>query len=212
MKLPVVIPDHAEVISAIGDALSHVRTERERAMISPSAADVEGLIGEVEADAVAAGASAASLETRVEHLTDRDAVRVTCTGSVGLSSGAMPGRASLAQTDADALVRSRGLATPAHAVGSFWLGADSDRRRVMVFDRYGDVVLDAGGDAVPAGAPADILDEALRSGAGSLRAAPDVWVVSGTRVVQVPDADLATLSQSVATYAQAGATMIIGRE
>ncbi|MDT4916927.1 MAG: N-methylhydantoinase, partial [Pseudonocardiales bacterium] len=73
MGLPLAVPEHAEVISAIGDALSHVRAEREIAMIAPTAAELAAVIAEVEADAVAAGAAQSSLEARVEHLADRSA-------------------------------------------------------------------------------------------------------------------------------------------
>ncbi len=92
MGLDIVVPAKAEVISAVGDALSLVRAERERTFDKPSPADIERLVTEVEGEAIAAGASASSIDVRVEHLAERSAVRVVVTGAVGLSSGAMPGR------------------------------------------------------------------------------------------------------------------------
>src|SRR4029079_16085059 len=75
MGLEVVVPAHAEVSSAVGDALSLIRAERERTFAQPSSEAAAVLVAEVEAEAIAAGANAASLDVRVEHITDRSAIR-----------------------------------------------------------------------------------------------------------------------------------------
>ncbi|HUR75172.1 MAG TPA: hydantoinase/oxoprolinase family protein, partial [Sporichthya sp.] len=96
MGVGIIVPPRAEVISAVGDALSLIRAERERTFATNSstdnAAELALLVAEVEAEAVRAGAGPASLDVRVEHIPERGAVRVTATGAVGLASEAVPGR------------------------------------------------------------------------------------------------------------------------
>lgn len=216
MGLHVVVPEHAEVISAIGDALSLVRTERERAFAHATPADTQALIAESEAEAIEAGATAASLEIRVEHLADRGAVRVTCTGAIGLVSGAVPGRAPASATTVAAAAARRGRPAPApRPIGRFWLSELEDERRVVVLDRYADVVVEVRGETLPdtvdAAAVAAALNRNTRR-AGSMTAPPDVWVVSGARFVQVPDPDVSAILDTVASFTPAPTTLIIGRE
>ena len=49
-------------------------------------------MADVEAEVVAAGASPASVEVRVEEVPERSTLRAVAVGSVGLASGATPGR------------------------------------------------------------------------------------------------------------------------
>jgi hypothetical protein len=211
MGLPLVVPEHAEVISAIGDALSHVRAEREVAMIAPTAAELDTLIAEVEADAVTAGAAQSSLEARVEHLADRSAVRVTVTGTIGLSSGAMPGREPVDRPAADAVLEAIGSSTLARPVGRFWIGTDPGRPRVVLLDRYGDVVLDVTGTDLPADASAGAVDEALGRATSRMRT-PEAWLVAGSRVVQIPEPDASAVSRAAADHVGTDAVIIIGQE
>ena len=69
MGLDIVVPAKAEVISAVGDALSLVRAERERTLERrerrrPSSNSWR----KSKREALAAGAAASSLDVRVEHL------------------------------------------------------------------------------------------------------------------------------------------------
>src|SRR5258705_11232641 len=155
MAFEIIVPPNAEVISAIGDALSLVRAERERTFSEPTPADTRRLIAEVEDEAVRAGASAADLDVRVEHNAQRSAVRVTVTGAVGLSAGAVPGRQPATPEDAAAAAHERGFGEVL-PVGQFWMATRRDRSpRVAIFDRYADVVIDVAGEALD-GAAADL--------------------------------------------------------
>src|SRR4029078_4335993 len=95
MNLECFIPEHAEVISSIGDALSFVLVERERSVIDPTLADGEALAPPREEASLAAGAARNSIDVRVEYDREQSTLRASATGMVGLASGAMPGRARL---------------------------------------------------------------------------------------------------------------------
>ena len=218
MGLEVVVPENAEVISAIGDALSLIRVERERTFNAPTAADTQELIAEMEAEAIRAGAGGTTLDVRVEQIAERGAVRVTVTGAVGLDSGALPGRQPATATEIAAAAAARGYddATP---VGQYWLATRVDRgSRVAVFDYYGDLVVDLEGETLTlegatAGAVSDALDRRTKR-VGPMTIAPDVWIIGGARFLQVVD----TTPQSIVDTATAltgdgaPATVIIGRE
>jgi N-methylhydantoinase A/oxoprolinase/acetone carboxylase beta subunit len=218
MGLEIVIPPHAEVISAIGDALSLVRTERERTFTQPTAADTERLIAEAEAEAIAAGAGAASLEVRVEHVAARSSVRVMVTGAVGLSSGALPGREPATEAEVTAAAVAHGYpADPAPAPhGQFWLVTDAGR--VALFDRYADVVIDVAGETVRLdgdgiAALAAALGRRTRR-VGPVTIEPSAWLVSGPRLLQLPHPTPPSIVDAVGTLAAAGqtTTIVIGRE
>ena len=83
------IPQHAEVISSIGDALSLVRTEVERTLPKDPPADLmTSLQRAAEQQAVDAGAAPDSLQVTSEVVPERRAVRAVATGSVALETGA----------------------------------------------------------------------------------------------------------------------------
>jgi N-methylhydantoinase A/oxoprolinase/acetone carboxylase beta subunit len=218
MGLALTVPPHAEVISAIGDALSLVRAERERTFQEPTAAETEALIAEVEGEALRAGASAASLDVRVEHITDRGAVRVTVTGAVGLSSGAVPGRPVASTEEAEAAARQRGFPDPV-PTGRYWMATRSDGGgRIALFDQYADLVIDIQGEALPSqpspgpDAVAAAITRRTRR-VGPVTITPDAWVVSGSRFLQVPEARPDAILATAAAVAQdEPATIVIGRE
>ena len=152
MKLDIVVPESAEVISAIGDALSLVRAERERTFNQPTPAELQALVAEVEAEAILAGASASTLDVRVEQVVERGAVRVTVTGAVGLNSGAVPGRQPATRAEVSALATARQYADVA-PLGQYWFATRLDHGgNVAVFDLYGDLVIDVAGETVDASA------------------------------------------------------------
>ncbi len=183
MGLDVVVPERAEVISAVGDALSLIRAERERTLPEPTAADAEQLIAAAEAEAVAAGASPASLDVRVEHRPDKGALRVTVTGAVGLRSGALPGQDAAGREDAVAAAAERGY-DDVTEVDQYWVA--SRKGHVAVFDRYADLVIDVQGEVVARDDLAAALARLTRR-MGPVTIAPEAWVVDGARFVQVPD-------------------------
>ena len=208
------MPPAAEVISSVGDALSLVRVERERTFASAEGADVATLVADVEAEAVAAGASPASLDVQVQQMPSKGAVRVVATGAVALASGLVPGRAPVGAEAAAAAAGGAGFPAP-EQVGSYWLSRVGGER-VLLLDRFGDTVLDAKGEAVPV--PADPAEGtalvARLVGAhvrhmGPVRLAPTVWLVYGHRLTELSEAEQADPLRSLP--AGEAAVVIVGR-
>lgn len=199
MGMELTIPPHAEVISAVGDALSLIRAEREQPVAEGDEAALSALIVEVEAEAVSAGAAPGDLDVRVERLEDRSAVRVTVSGAVALATGAVPGRGPASEETLAALAAERGYPAPA-LEGAFWIGRREDH--VAVWDRHGDLVLDVTGEVVAGDLTAALVRRSRRI--GPMTAAPDAWVLAGSRAVQV---DPGTL-----TAVPADGLLILGRE
>jgi hypothetical protein len=186
--VPCAIPPDAEVISSVGDALSLVRAARERTIADPTAADVDALVADVEQEAVAAGAGPATIEVRVEYVADRKALRAVATGSIGLEAGALPGRAPLAEPAIQARATEQGFADAAPA-GAFWVATRDEK--VLVLDRFGDVVVDTEGEVVRAAAEGvardDVgaaIDRRTRT-VGPMSVTPSVWVLRGTRLTEL---------------------------
>ena len=211
MGLAVVVPDRAEVISAVGDALSLVRAERERTFARITPTDVRDLIADVEDEAVRAGAFEESLDIRVTQNAQRGAVRVTATGAVALASGALPGRAPATAEEAGRAAHRRGFATVAPA-GSHWVAVDGGR--VAMLDRYADVVIDVTGEALVAPNDDQIADAVRRHTrrSGPVASPPSAWVVTGRRLVELDTTDAAGHAAHVAALAvDDRPLLIIGR-
>lgn len=217
MGLEVVVPPKAEVISAVGDALSLIRAERERTFHEPTPEDTQRLIAEVEAEAVLAGAGASSLDVRVEHNPERGTMRVTVTGAVALSSGAVPGRPSATAEGATAAAIERDFPAPT-PVGQYWLAVASKKDpRVAVFDRFADLVVEVEGEAMPAAAATTDLAEVIARftrRVGPMTMTPSAWVICGARFLQVPDCSPDGIAATAAALAGPGAEpmVVIGRE
>jgi hypothetical protein len=87
---------------------------------------------------------------------------------------------------------------PPEAVGSYWLSRHAAGERVLLLDRFGDVVLDIKGEAaaVTAGAPDDAA-RVQRLVAGQVRhmgpvtLAPTVWLVAGHRLTELSETEQA---------------------
>jgi hypothetical protein len=209
------VPPAAEVISSVGDALSLVRVERERTFASDEAADVAGLVADVEAEAVAAGAAPASLDVQVHQIPSKGAVRVVATGAVALASGLVPGRAPVGTLEASDAAAQIGFPTP-EPVGSYWLARHPAGARVLLLDRFGDVVLDVKGEAAPVsseGSDGHRLVERLVAGQvrhmGPVTLSPTVWLVVGHRLTELSEAEQSNLSRHLP--AGNGAVVIVGR-
>jgi hypothetical protein len=218
MNLEIVVPERAEVISAIGDALSLIRAEREQTFERPTAADTQALIADVEDEAIRAGAAASSLDVRVEHIAERGAVRVTVTGAVGLNSGALPGRAP-ATEQALRDVAARRNYDSLSRFGQYWLARTSrGDDRVAVFDVYGDLVIDVRGETLDAStgdiAAIEAALERRTRRVGPVTIDPDVWIVGGARFLQATDTHATAVREAAQTLTGAGeaTTIIIGRE
>ncbi|MCL4291998.1 MAG: methylhydantoinase [Acidimicrobiia bacterium] len=218
LGLDCVVPDGAEVISSIGDALSLVRAERERSTESAAPADFDALVAEVEQEAVASGASPASLEVRVDYVADRKVLRAVAQGSVGLESGARPGREALDREALEAVLESH-RAGPPEPVGAYWVapGRPEADGRVVVLDRFGDLVLDVHGEHL-APDPTAVSDAVARHTRqrGPMAITPSVWVLSGTRLTEAAGDDLAAAAVAIARSATertgSSAAVVVGRE
>lgn len=216
LGLECVVPPDAEVISSIGDALSLVRAARERTVVDPTAADVDALIAEVEIEAVSAGAGPASLEVRVEYVADRKALRAVATGSIGLEAGAVPGRRPAAADTVTARAANYGCDAP-RELGAFWIASGKDR--VVIFDRFGDVVVKAAGEViVPNGSGASGLRDAVAQAVeehtrtvGPMRVSPSVWVVRPMRLTELASGDLVDATVALADAGE-DAAIVVGRE
>jgi hypothetical protein len=220
LGIPVHVPELAEVISAVGDALSLVRVERERSITAPTAADQAALARDAEDAAIAAGADAASVDVRVELDDERSALRAIATGMVGLESGALPGRPPIDAERATRLAAEHGAPVPI-AVGRFWVASGPedlpvDRRPTLVLDRFGDpVAFGSGGVLVLTGAAsapgaASLVEQSTRR-RGPITTLPTTWLVQGNRATQVPPSELAaSVTDTDLTQGDAVAVVLCG--
>jgi hypothetical protein len=206
------IPPGAEVISSMGDALSLVRAERERTVARATPAEVDALIAEVEAEALAAGAAPTSLQVQVSQIGDRGAIRAVAVGALVLGSGVVPGRPPLNREEIVDVVRAAGGSGSADPVGRFWLSSLDGR--VLLLDRFGDTALDVRGEAILVN---DTAGEPLRTAIGSVisrhvrhvgpvTVQPTVWVVQDGRIRELADPDAI-----VDTLGAGAAAVIVGR-
>jgi N-methylhydantoinase A/oxoprolinase/acetone carboxylase beta subunit len=205
------VPPHAEVISSMGDALSLVRAERERTVSRPSPAEVDALIAEVEAEALAAGASPTSLQVQVSQVGERGAIRAVAVGALVLGSGVVPGRPPLSREAIVEVARAAGASAQVDPVGRFWLSRVNGR--VLLLDRFGDPALDVQGEAILMG---DTAGEPLRAAIGSVvsrhvrhvgpvTVQPTAWVVQQGRIQELADPEAIE-----ATVGAGAAAVIVG--
>lgn len=197
---PIEIPDRAEVISSIGDALSLLRAERERTMSPIDPIAVDAMMTDVYDEVVAAGASPATVEIRVEEVAERSLVRAVATGAVGLSAGALPGRGVV---DGARLAALHPDLTAFSPVGSYWVAERADT--VHVLDRYGDEVQTVRGRRVPESGLAEAI-ESLTRYRGPMTLRPSVWIIDGVRIVE-----LATFDPAANPYAGRPVHYLVGR-
>jgi N-methylhydantoinase A/oxoprolinase/acetone carboxylase beta subunit len=206
------VPPHAEVISSMGDALSLVRAERERTVSRASSAEVDALIAEVEAEALAAGASPHSLQIQVTQVGERGTVRAVAVGALVLGSGVIPGRPPLSRDAIVEVARAAGASAQVDPVGRFWLSRLDGR--VLLLDRFGDPALDVQGEAILVN---ETAGEPLRAAIGSVvsrhvrhvgpvTVQPTTWVVQQGRIQELADPDAIE-----ATVGADAAAVIVGR-
>jgi len=143
-------------------------------------------------------------------------VRVTVTGAVGLQSGAVPGRPLATEAAITDLAAERSYPSPT-ALGQFWVARqDQPASRVIVYDRYGDIVIDVAGE-VADGHDAETLAATIKRRTrqmGPVTVGPDAWILSGTRIIQVESTELDTIGGQLERTTSAGVSplLIIGRE
>jgi N-methylhydantoinase A len=216
MGLECLVPDGAEVISSIGDALSLVRAERELAARAPTPEAVQTLTAQARDAAIAAGAAPGSVDVRIEHSPERAALRAIATGAVGLHAGALPGRSQIdAGEAAEILARERCQGDP-RSVGSFWIGeVNSGADRVIVLDRFGDAVVDTKGDLVEVDGE---LDGSVRGVVtrntrrmGPVTVMPTVWVIHSDSLVEIATGDVTSTAETLAAGSEGPCVILVGR-
>ncbi len=198
---PIVIPEHAEVISSIGDALSLIRAERERTVAKLDSATLDAMMAEVEAEVINAGASPASVEVRVEEVAERSTVRAIATGAVGLSAGALPGRHEVAVGD----VAADAAGARVDAIGAYFV--ISNDTAIAVRDRYGDDVIAIEGERAVAESLAETIERLTRY-RGPVTLRPTVWIIDGSRLIE-----LTGVGTNMEPYAgRNDVTFLVGRQ
>jgi N-methylhydantoinase A len=200
LGLDCVVPELAEVISAVGDALSLVRVERERSVPAGQVVDGAELARSAEEGCIDAGADPASVDVRVELDEDGLTLRAIATGMVGLEAGALPGRAPVSDAEVAELLHDQPVG-PAWRIGRYWVAsgdavADGGLALQVVLDRLGDSVASGTGGLqridADAGRRRDQVADAVALVArctrkrGPVTVDPVAWLVQGNRAVQVP--------------------------
>jgi hypothetical protein len=214
LGLDCTIPADAEIISAIGDALSLVRAERERTLARPTTADSDDLIAQVHAEATAAGAAPDSVQVELSHDAERGALRAVAVGALTLASGAVPGRPERDTEQIAEIARRTLHGIAMRPVGRYWVGSHASSGRVLLLDRFGDTVLNVRGDVIWLdGVGSDALGElrAVRDRhtrhAGPVTFAPTTWLVAGTTIRQLTEDDAASAMRDTRP-----AAVVVGRE
>jgi N-methylhydantoinase A len=186
------IPPDAEVISSVGDALSMVRIELERTLVNPDGAAIEALHRSAQEAALDAGAAPGTVQLESEAVPERGALRVVAYGSLALEA-----RENHEHVDATAeqqiarQVLGREFSfvarTPYYSV---YCNGKASRRRFIVMDRTGSVVVDAQGTALT-GTGAEVaaaLEERVPAQTryfGPLKVAPAVRVIRGRQLIDL---------------------------
>jgi N-methylhydantoinase A len=198
LGLPWRIPEDAEVVSSIGDALSLVRVEIERSVARATAETVARVAREAEEAAVAAGADPATVEVETEAVPDRGAIRAVALASAAAGGAAEGGAGSegerLPEDLLAAVARDALGAEPEHLAdtsGYCVFRARAGRGdRFLVLDRRGAVAARGEGVAL-AGPGAEVARRLSAELArrtrhlGPFAVAPAVRIVRGRRLVDL---------------------------
>ncbi len=194
---PLVSPEHPEVLSSIGAALSLVRAEATRHASGPADTLVASHAAERACVDAGAAPQTVTIETTYDHR--ERLVRAVATGAVALESGAA-GREP-ASEEARLAAAARALGVPGDALvllaGNeyYRVYGEDGSGRLAVVDGVGSVPL-AERDAkrIVAGAASGLLEplsDAVRDGSVNLGVAellPRVAIVCGARIVDLSDA------------------------
>ena len=186
------IPDDAEVISSIGDALSVVRVEVERALVRPTAEAVAEVHREAEASALRAGASPGSVQLESAAVPERGSLRVTAFGSVTLDAGVsatLPNQGRKEEIARSELGADTRLVLRTEFFSVYCAGVEDDRDFVVI-DRAG-AVSAKGRGRILAGRGSEVaaaLEEripALVRHYGPISVAPALRFVRGSSLVDL---------------------------
>jgi N-methylhydantoinase A len=199
LGVELVRPEHPEVLSSIGAALSLVRAEVVRtATSSEGAAAKLAAAQQAERECIESGAAPATVSTEAAYEPAEGVVRAVATGAVQLEVGAASRRPvgeEQRRAAAAAALRVKGAELSPLLVNDFYrvYGSD-DGREVAVVDPLGGVplaetareVLSGEGDELIARLEAAVERVSVNLGVASML--PRVWLVSGPRLVDLSDA------------------------
>ena len=189
------IPPNAEVISSIGDALSMVRVEVERAITDGSKATVATIVREAERRAIEAGAEPTSVQVETQSLSDRSTLRAVALGAVALQ-GEVQTDVVADDVRRDAAVAITGPQPEMLAHDEFYsvFGArdheEGAERPIAVVDRWGSVAW-SGTSRPISGTGADLaqtLPNVIGENArrvGPISVAPNVMLLRGARLIDL---------------------------
>ena len=195
-----VLPESADVLSAVGAAASLVRAEVVRSVAE--SVRVDELAHEAERSCIDAGAapSTVAVETAVDN--EAGVVRAVATGAVALQAGAVDHRAASELDQREAAANALDLA--GHQLGViasnkyYKVFAEAGCRKVAVVDRHGAVAFADDADHLIVGtgdAFVRDLSAALSASSRQLGVAtmlPRVSIVSGSRLLDLSSANHAT--------------------
>jgi N-methylhydantoinase A len=198
---PWTIPNEAEVISSVGDALSLVRIEVERTLPRATAEAVADLHREAEEAVLDAGAAPHSIQVESEAVPERGALRVTAFGSAALeSSDSTFGQDVDPEDSARRVLGPDARRAASNGFYSVFVDDTGGRRSFAVVDRQGAIVVEGRG-RILTGTGAEVAAAveqsvpALVRHFGPVTVAPALRIVRGARVVDLtlissPDAAL----------------------
>jgi hypothetical protein len=219
-----VIPDDAEVISSVGDALSLIRVEVERTLPSASTDALAAVSREAEEAAVAAGASPSSLQVESEAVPHKNALRVVATGAVALDSHA-GASATLDEHRARTVATSKlgddvELITSDDFYAVYAAGAGRERSFVIV-DRFGSIAATGEGQILsgPPNEMAALVEESMPRHVrhyGPVGVAPALRVLRGSKLIDLslvssPDKALAAVLDECASARDESLVIFISR-
>lgn len=201
LGVDLVCPQHPEILSSIGAALSLVRTEVVRT--ATAGGDPQAKLAaarEAERECVAAGAAAATVATETSYEPAESLVRAVATGAVELEAGAasrhLVGPERRRQAAATALdIHDEGLALVVESdLYAVYRAGGEDACQVAVVDPLGGVPLAEKAKVLLLGEGKDLLtrlreavdDATLNLGVASML--PRVVLICGPRIVDLSDA------------------------
>jgi hypothetical protein len=196
---PVLAPDHPEVLSSIGAALSLVRAEAVRTAGEGAGESVaSAVVREAERACVEAGAAPDTVRVECAYEAREGVVRAVATGAVALESGAA-GRAPVGAAEqkhlaAQALGVGIGELIEVAASDFYRVFCENGSGPVAVVDSHGSVPLSERARRVVSGRGAEFLESlnaAVADATVSLGVAemlPRVAIVAGPRIVDTSEA------------------------
>lgn len=217
------IPQDAEIISSVGDALSLVRVEIERTLRRPSIESVAQVHREAETAAVAAGASPDTLQVESSAVPERGALRVAAVGALALTSAAASRHLDDASLEKMAQAELQGPVESSGSSGHYavFTSGEGSERQFAVIDRLGSVAASGRGTVVrgPGREVAASLEQRLPAFVrhyGPIAVAPALRILRDSRLVDLslfssPEAALEAARSECSLAGDGGVIVIVSR-